>query len=318
MPPTSPFFDLNLLRAFVASAETGSYSAAAQSLGVSQPTIGRQVTALEASLGVALFERANRSLQITPHGKSLLPHAQSMMESAATVVRLAGEQSNALAGRVCISAGEMDAIAIVAPLIPELRKMLPEVRIELRVSNQAHDLRQREADIALRAFRPREPEFIARRLRDREAYLYASVGYLQKLGLPTTRKTLSDATFIGFDDTDTYPNGLAALGLKLSDSSFPLLSQNQSTQWALVKAGVGIGIMTPEVGDHEPGVVRILSELPPIAIPMWLVTHRELRTNRRVRTVANFLYSKLNGTRNRSSLMWKASGRGKGKVVDVF
>lgn len=308
-------FDWNLVRAFLAAAEAGSYSAAAKALGVAQPTIGRQVSALEAQLGVALFERAGRSVVVTPLGLELVEHVRSMSEAAQRLSRAAAGQSASLEGPICIAASELDAAVLVAPLVPKLRALAPGLEIEIVASNAAQDLRRREADIALRSFRPTEPELVTRRVRDSRAFLYASTAYVRSLGSRVTKETLSRATFIGFDRSDTLRLGLNQLGLELTEKNFPILTTNQHAQWAMVKAGAGIGIMSDVVGDAERGVVRVIRSLPPITIPMWLVTHREVRTSRRVRVVADALAAALGGAKDDGELVWTSTGKGRGAVV---
>lgn len=283
-------FDWNHTRAFLATADEGSFTGAARALRIAQPTIGRQVAALEAELGVTLFERAGRGVALTPTGVELAEHVRAMAEAAFRVSRVAAGQALSLEGPICISASEVVAAYLLPPLVARLRARHPRIDVEIIASNAPQDLRHREADIALRNFRPTEPDLIARKLRDSEAYLYASPGYLKKLGSRPTRASLSRATFVGFDHTDTLRKGLAAaLGVELTPENFPLVCQNQHVQWALVREGACVGIMIAEVGDAEPGVRRVLPDLPPIPIPMWLVTHREVRTSRRVRVVADFL-----------------------------
>lgn len=283
-------FDWNHARAFLATAEGGSYSAAGRMLGIAQPTVGRQVSALEQELGVALFERAGRQLALTPTGVELVEHMRTMSEAALSVARVAAGQSVSLEGLVRITASELVATQLLPPLIAKLRRRHPGIQVELVASNVPQDLRRREADIAIRSFRPTEPDLIARKLRDSEAHLYAAPAYLRTLGKPITRESLSRATFIGFDDVETFRTGLnARLGLSLAAKNFPLISGSQHVQWALVREGAGIGIMTAELGDAEPSVRRVLKALPPITIPMWLVTHREVHTSRRVRIVTDLL-----------------------------
>jgi DNA-binding transcriptional LysR family regulator len=286
-------FDWNHLRAFLVTADEGSFSAASQALGIAQPTVGRQVAALEETLGVALFERAGRGLALTPTGLELVEHVRTMSDAAFRVSRVAAGQAISLDGPICLTASEVVATYLLPPVVAELRARHPGIEVEIVASNAPQDLRRREADIAIRSFRPTELDLIARKLRESEAWLYASPTYLHKLGTPLTRDALSRATFIGFDHTDTFRKGLAALGLSLAPENFPLVSQSQHVQWALVREGAGIGIMIAEVGDAEPGVCRVLSGLPPIPVPMWLVTHREVRTSRRVRVVADFLAERL-------------------------
>ena len=111
-----------------------------------------------------------------------------------------------------------------------------------------------------------------------------------RLGPRVTRAGLAGAAFIGFDRTDGFRKGLAAMvGLTLAPSNFPLVCASQHVQWALVPAGAGIGVMLADVGDAEPGVCRVLDELPPITVPRWLVSHQDVRTSRRLRVVADAL-----------------------------
>lgn len=287
-------FDWNHVRAFLATADEGSYSAAARALRIAQPTVGRQVAALEEELGIALFERAGRGVALTPTGLELLEHVRAMSDAALKVSRVAAGQAVTLDGPICVTASEIVATYLLPPVIARLRARHPGIEVEIIASNAPQDLRRREADLALRSFRPSEPELVARKIRDDEAYLYASPKYLKTLGRRVTRDALSSATFIGFDHTDAFRAGLAKmLGLELSAERFPLISASQHVQWALVREGAGIGIMLAEIGDADPGVRRVLPDLPPIPVPTWLVTHRDVRTSRRVRVVADFLAEEL-------------------------
>jgi DNA-binding transcriptional LysR family regulator len=286
-------FDWNHVRAFLVTADTGSLSAAARTLGLAQPTVGRQVAALEHELRVALFERAGRGLALTPIGVELVEHVRAMAEAAVNVSRVAAGQVTALDGPICITASEVVASWLLPPVITKLRARHPGVLVEVVASNTSQDLRRREADIALRSYRPVEPDLVARKLRDSEAHLYATPRYLRTLGPRLTVASLSRAAFIGFDHTDAFRKGLATLGLALTAENFPLLSQNQHVQWALVCEGAGIGIMMAEVGDAEPRVRRALPALPGFPLPLWLVTHRDVHTSRRVRVVADLLAEEL-------------------------
>ena len=283
-------FDWNHVRAFLATADLGSFSKAARALGTAQPTVGRQVAALESELGVTLFERVGRGISLTPTGIELVEHVREMSEAALRVSRVAAGQASSLDGHVTVAASDIVATYLLPPLVAELRARHPGIEIDIVASNAAQDLRRREADIAIRNFRPTEPELVARKIRDSEAYLYASPKYVRSLGPRITRDVLSRATFIGFDSAETFRAGLAkALGLRLTRENFPITCQSQHVQWALVREGVGIGIMMAEIGEGAPGVRRVMKSLPPIMVPMWLVAHRDVHTSRRVRVVADLL-----------------------------
>ena len=286
-------FDWNRARAFLLTAEEGSLSAAARALGMTQPTLGRQVSALEEELGVVLFERVGRGLTLTPSGLELLEHVRAMGEAAGRVSLTASGQSQDLAGEVCVTASEVIAHFLLPPAIARLRIEHPGIDVEILASNSPSDLRRREADIAIRSFRPTQPDLIAKKIRDVEAHLYASPEYVARAGPFASAEELSRAQFIGFDTTDALRKGLEHLGLSLTEDNFPVLCANHLVLWELVKAGVGIGVMQAEIGDAEPGVVRALPGLPGFPFAMWLTAHRELSTSRRIRAVFDLLYDAL-------------------------
>ena len=156
-------FDWNRARAFLVTAEEGSLSAAARALGMTQPTLSRQVSALEQELGVALFERVGRGFELTPTGQSLIEHVRAMGDAASYLSLAASGKSESLDGNICITAPESTAVFILPPIIQRLRKAEPGIAIELLASSKVSDLKRREADIAIRAFRPTELDLIAKK-----------------------------------------------------------------------------------------------------------------------------------------------------------
>lgn len=265
------------------TAEEGSFSAAARALGLTQPTLGRQVDALEKELGVTLFERVGGGLTLTRGGLDLLEHVRSMGQAANGVSLAASGQSQTLAGTIAITASEVTSAFLLAPVLAQLRRDHPGIDVRVVATNAVRDLRRREADIAVRNGKPTDPSLIATRLRDTAARLYATRSYLDRIGHPRSAADLSKAEFIGFDDR--FRDGMNALGFDLGPSNFPIFTESHLVLWELVKSGLGIGVILDEVGDAEPLVERVLPSLPPIPVPMWLVAHREVRTSRRVRLV---------------------------------
>lgn len=294
-------FDWNRARAFLVTAEEGSLSAAARALGMSQPTLGRQVEALQEELGVLLFERVGRGLTLTAAGLDLLEHVRGMGEAANRVSLSASGQSQTIEGSICITASEVNAAFLLPPILARLRREHPGIELKLVASNAVRDLRRREADIAIRSGKPSDPSLIATRLRDTPARLYATPSYLKRIGNPTTAAELSDADFIGFTDDDRFMNGMNALGYSLTRENFPIHTENHMVLWELVKSGLGIGVIIDEVGDAEPLVRRVLPKAAPIPVPMWLVAHREVHTSRRVRVVFDLLLEHLGAARRRTS-----------------
>ena len=286
-------FDWNRARAFLVTAEEGSLSAAARALGMTQPTLGRQVAALEKELGVELFARGGRGLELTPSGLDLLEHVRAMGDAASRFSLTASGQSTTIEGSICITATEVMAAFVLPPILGKLRLLEPGIEIELIASNSTSDLRRREADIAVRAFRPTQSDLIARKVCDTSAHLYAASSYLRRIGNPTSPEEFGDADFLGFDRRSLLIDALSERGFMLTLRNFPVIAENHLVQWELVKHGLGIGFMPDDVGDAEPAVERVLPHLDPYPVEVWLVAHRELRTSRRVRTVFDFLVAEL-------------------------
>ncbi len=286
-------FDWNRARAFLVTAEEGSLSAAAHALGMTQPTVGRQVSALEEELGVILFERTNSGLVLTQSGADLMVQVKAMAEAATHFSRLASGHVEAVEGVVCISATEMIAAYILPPIIENLRKQWPKIEIEIIASSDTSDLSRREADIAIRNYRPTQQELIAKRVQDTLGHLYASKGYLKNLEHRQSPHDLNNAVFLGADRSNRVISYLNKFGFDLNSSNFPVIAANHLVQWEMVKHGAGIGFMMADIGDAEPLVERALPTLPAFKTQTWLVAHRELKTSRRLRVVFDYLAAEL-------------------------
>lgn len=282
-------FDWNRARAFLATAEEGSLSAAARALGQTQPTLGRQVSALEDDLGVTLFERAGRSLTLTQAGLELLEHFRAMGNAAQRISLAASGQSQAIEGQVRITATNLMATYHLPPVLRKIRKTAPGIGIEIVASNEVRDLTRREADIAIRHGRPEQPDLIAKLVGETLAHLYASRDYLDGYGRPERPSDLSDADFIGFETPERLLPILNPLGLSLTRHNFKLITESGTLILELARQGFGITIVTEEVAALAPNLEIVLPSLDPFPIPIWLVTHRELHTSRRIRLVFDLL-----------------------------
>lgn len=294
-------FDWNRARAFLVTAEEGSFSSAGRALGIAQPTVGRQVAALESELGVTLFERIGNQLKLTAAGLDLLEHARQMGEAALRVSLAAAGQSMGLEGRVRITASDLITGRLLPPVVARLRREHPGIEIELVASNATRDLLRREADIAIRHFKPTEAELVATKIGDYEAFAYAAPAYLERLGRPRNVAELvaSGAEFISFDGSALMPQALQKLGVELSVADFPIISNNHMVQWELARSGVAITFAMSTIGDADPALVRVTPDFPALPVPMWLVTHRELRSSRRIRVVFDALLEALRPPRAR-------------------
>ena len=125
------------------------------------------------------------------------------------------------------------------------------------------------------------------------ARLYATPSYLDRIGNPKLPYDLRNAEFVDLDRTDMLMNALNTMGMSLTIKNFPVMTENYTVMWELVKQGIGIGILDENIGDAEPLVQRVLPDLEPMMFPIWLVAHRELNTSRRIRRVFDLLSQEL-------------------------
>jgi DNA-binding transcriptional LysR family regulator len=289
--------DWNQLKAFLETAETGSLSAAARKLELTQPTLSRQVAAIEQHMGVTLFERVGKTMALTHTGLELLEHARAMGAAAEALGLAATGRSQALGGVVSVSATDMVAAQLLPPLVLQLREQEPGIAIEVISSNAVSDLLRREADIAIRHVKPEQPDLIARLIREASAGFYASEEWVRIHGHPRNAEDAAHLAFVGSDRSGQYLGYLRQHGLLLSEANFSCYAEHSVASWSLVRQGMGIGAMLDEIARDTPGVVRVLEDVPPVRFPIWLVSHRELRTSRRIRVVFEALAQGLGGSR---------------------
>ncbi len=292
-------FDWNQIRAFLATAEEGSLSAAARALGSTQPTVGRQVAGLEEDLGVTLFERAGRSLVMTGAAQDLLEHVKAMGDAASRVSMVASGQSDDVAGHVAITANDLMAAAFLPGVLRRLRDEAPGIIIDIVASNRLENLTRRDADIAIRHVRPEQPDLIARRLPDATAGYFAATRYLEENGRPQTVADLEGHSFVGPRDTTQMLAFLSGHGVAVTPDRFRANSDSAVVMWEMMRAGLGVLVGPVEFAPPTEGIERILPDAPPITFPVWLATHRELRTSRRIRIVFDVLADALSQHRSK-------------------
>lgn len=282
-------FDWNQARAFLVTAEEGSLSAAARALGLTQPTLSRQVAALEETLGVTLFERVNKSLILTEAGVELAEHVRAMGEAASRVSLAASGQSQQIEGLVTISTTDVMAAYLLPDILKDLRRKAPGIEIRVISTNSLSDLRRREADIAIRHVAPDHPELYARKLRDANGRIFAARSYLEQFGRKLTKDDAPDLDFLGYEDNEQLIGYLRALGLDVTQANIKISSPNLLVAWEYVRLGFGLGVGADEIAARCPEIVPAFEDVAAISFPIWLVTHRELHTSLRIRTVFDHL-----------------------------
>jgi DNA-binding transcriptional LysR family regulator len=155
------------------------------------------------------------------------------------------------------------------------------------------NLTRREADIAIRHVRPDQPDLIARHLGEFGANLYGASAYLDRAGRPRTLREIADHDFVGNADPERLMAPLHAMGVPLRAESFVMSSESGVVVWELLKAGFGLSMQPEVLGEGEPGVERAFPALPSLRFPVWLVSHRELQTSKRIRIVFDHLATSL-------------------------
>lgn len=278
-------FDWNQVRAFLATAEEGSFSGAARVLKSTQPTIGRQISELERALGVTLLERSVRGPSLTDVGRALLAHVRAMGEAATLISMAAASHSQEVSGEVAVTATDLLSASVLPKILAPLRVEAPGIRVRIVASNETQNLTQREADIAIRHVRPEQPDLIARHVTHFRANLYAASTYLDKAGRPRAPHDVAHHAFVGSPDPDRLIPALHNMGIPVQAENFVMNSQNGVVVWELLKSGFGRSMLPEPLCEAEPGIEKVLPYLPFLEFPIWLVTHRELQTSPRIRVV---------------------------------
>ncbi len=286
---TTPSFDWQLIRSFLAVLEAGSFTAAARATGAHQPTLTRHVADLEAQLGTPLFERTGRGVVPTAAAHEILASAQQMQAGAAALSEAISGRRDRLGGTVRITASQVMAAWLLPAILTELHATEPSIQLELVASNDVDNLLRRDADIAVRMVRPSQGSLLARRIAEIQVGAFAHRRYLEVAGVPRTADELLTHRLLGHDTDDIILRGFASAGLRVSRAQFPIRTDDHIAYGQLLAEGAGIGFVACYNAARWPGVVRVLPGLRIPPMPCWLAVHREVRGNRSVRHVFDFL-----------------------------
>ena len=277
--------DWSLWRSFGAVVEHGSLSAAARALGLSQPTLGRHVEAQEAALGTVLFERTLSGLKPTETALRLYEPVEAARNALAEAAMRAEGTTSALSGSVRITSSTVMCHYVLPELLYDLRQAFPQVAIELVPSESAESLLLREADIAVRMFRPTQLELITRKLGEIPIVATAHERYIAQRGAPARVEDLVQHDLVGFDRSDLLIAAARRMGFALSRSDFVVRTDSQTNMFALIRAGLGIGFAQEPLVEKTPGLRKLLPGFNPPPLEVWLTTHKELFTSRRIRAI---------------------------------
>jgi len=277
--------DWSLWRSFAAVVEHGSLSAAARAIGLSQPTLGRHIEALESALGLSLFERTLTGFRPTAAALRLTEPVRRARAALAEASLAAEGATSDLAGTVRLTSSTVACSYVLPPMLLQLRLQFPEIALELVPSDSAENLLLREADIAVRMFRPTQLELITKRLGDIPIVPCAHETYLARRGTPKALAELVDHDVLGFDRSDMIIVAAREMGFLLTRDDFAVRTDSQTTHWELCKAGLGIGFAQAGLVHDTPGMVAVMPDFSTPPLEIWLTTHKELFTSPRIRAI---------------------------------
>jgi DNA-binding transcriptional LysR family regulator len=278
----------DLYRTFLDVVRSRSLTAAARRLGLTQPTAGRHIAALEQAVGVALFIRSQHGLLPTQAALELIPHAEAMAAAEAALRRAVSGEAADQRGVVRLTASEVVACEVLPPILARFCTAHPSIELELSVSNRVQDLLRRDADIAVRTGRPTQTALIARKLGSAPIGLFAHKAYLDAHSAPKRIEDLSQHRLIGFDRDDSSFRAIGRGGPRVARDMFSFRTDSDPAQLAAVRAGVGIGGLQVSIAARDK-LVPVLVNLVRFQIEFWLAMHEDLKATKRVRLLFDFL-----------------------------
>ena len=284
-----------LYRSFLGVLTEGSLSGAARALGLTQPTIGRHIEALEKALGIVLFTRSPTGLLPTSAAVSLRSYAETMQNNAAALERAASSQGGKgiVKGTVRIGCSDVIGVEVLPAMIARLRETHPQLKVELVLTDRVQDLLRREVDIAVRMVQPKQEQLVARRIGRIDVGLHARRDYLERHGTPRTLDELAMHSTIGYDQLTAYLRRAEKSLKGLRRDLFSLRSDSNLAQLALIRAGAGIGMCQVPLARRDGELVRLLPKKVALPLETWVTMHEDLRSSAHCRVAFDALVAGL-------------------------
>ena len=294
--------DWDKLKIFHAVAEAGSFTNATTVLNISQSAISRQIQSLEQDLKVQLFERHARGLTLTENGEYVYKTAHEVIIKLKEVETSLGDQKNKPSGKLIITTVRSFGTHWLTPRIQEFMNLNPEIEIELIFDDKELDLSIRQADIGIFMRRPKQLNYIQRKLVDINYHIYGSTKYLEKYGIPKTTNDLNNHRFISFGKGAPSPvfnpDWALKLGNRDNKKRKPIMKVNSVMGLLLaVESGVGLAALPDYLVSQSQNVIKVLSKLEGPITEAHFVYPQSLKNVARVQAFRNFLYSKLRETK---------------------
>ena len=290
--------DWDKLKIFHAVAEAGNFTKATYILNLSQSAISRQIQSLEQELKTQLFERHARGLSLTENGEYLFKTAHEVISKLKDVESTLMEKKDKPSGKLTVNTFVSFGTTWLTPRIQEFMKLNPEIEVELIFDDKELDLSTRQADIGIWSRRPKQLNYIQRKLTNIHYHIYGSVKYIEKNGYPKNLSELNKHKFIsygrGAPSPVFNPDWALKLGLKEGKKRKPIMKVNSVYGLFLaVQSGVGLAALPDYITSNVPNIVRVLPEVEGPITQAHFVYPQSLKNVARVVAFRNFLYSKV-------------------------
>ena len=286
------------LKIFHAVAESGNFTKATYILNLSQSAISRQIQSLEQELKTQLFERHARGLSLTENGEYLFKTAHEVISKLKDVESTLVDKKNKPSGKLTVTTVVSFGTTWLTPRIQEFMKLNPEIEIELIFDDKELDLSTRQADIGIWMRRPKQLNYIQKKLIDINYHIYGSAKYLELYGHPKNLSDLNKHKFIsygrGAPSPVFNPDWALKLGVKDNKKRKPVMKVNSVYGLLLaVQSGVGLAALPDYITVSVPNIIRVLPQIEGPKTDVHFVYPQSLKNVARIVAFRNFLYSKV-------------------------
>ncbi len=290
--------DWDKLKIFHTVAEASSFTKAATILNLSQSAISRQIQSLEKDLKIQLFERHARGLVLTDNGKYLFQTAHEVISKLKEVETTLGDEKNKLNGKLTVTTVVSFGTTWLTPRIQEFMTLHPDIEIELIFDDKELDLSTRQADIGIWMRRPKQLNYIQKKLIDLHYHIYGSNKYLEKHGYPKNVNDLNKHKFItygrGAPSPVFNPDWALKLGAKENQKRKPVMKVNSVYGLLLAaQSGVGLAALPDYITINQPNLIKVLPEIEGPLTEAHFVFPASLKNVARVTAFRNFIFSKV-------------------------
>jgi DNA-binding transcriptional LysR family regulator len=279
--------DWDDVRFFLAVAKTGSFSAAASQLNTKQTTVGRRIQALERRLGAKLFDRHRHGMEVTPAARGVLVQAESMLSNATSIERHLAGLDREMSGVVRVAATEGLAAQWLVPRLTELRRRHSDIVVQVIVGDQVLDLATRQADLAIRFFRPTSNQLVAARVGQFNMSIFAAPPYIEQFGLPQEIDDLREHHLVDHTTLHSLPAMKPWSEIIERSTNVVLRTNSSHSAMEAVKASWGMSIF-PSYTRKTTNIVEAPINLN-IVRDIWLVSHEETNKGARIRAVIDYI-----------------------------